>query len=204
MEKNGKAGTSLLTQWIRIHLPMWETWIRSMVQKDPTCHRSTKLVHLQQMKPVYPKVSMLQHQKPLHWEACAPQWENRLCSSQLGFPDSLVGKESPCNAGDPGSIPGSGKSTREGIGYTLQYSWDSLVAELEKNLPAVRETWVQYLGWEDHLEKGKATHSSILAWRIQDYTVHGVAKIRHDWATFTFTTTRENPHATTKTQQSQQ
>ena len=47
MEKNGKAGTSLLTQWIRNHLPMWETWIRSVVQKDPTCHRSTKLVHLQ-------------------------------------------------------------------------------------------------------------------------------------------------------------
>ena len=82
------------------------------------------------------------------------------------FPDSSVGKESPCNAGDPGSIPGSGKSTREGIGYTLQYSWDSLVAELEKNLPAVRETWVRYLGWEDRLQKGKATHSSILAWRI--------------------------------------
>ena len=76
------------------------------------------------------------------------------------------GKESACNAGDPSSIPGSGRSTREEIGYPLQYSWASLVAQLVKNLPTMRETWVQSLGWEDPLEKGKATHSSILAWRI--------------------------------------
>ena len=55
---------------------------------------------------------------------------------------------------------------REGIGYPLQYSWASLVAQLVRNLPAVQETWVQSLGWEDPLEKGKATHSSILRWRI--------------------------------------
>ena len=83
-----------------------------------------------------------------------------------GFPDSSVGKESTCNAGDPGSIPGSGRVPREGIGYPLQYSWVSLVAQLVKNLPSVRETWAQSLGWEDPLEKGKATRSSILAWRI--------------------------------------
>ena len=52
------------------------------------------------------------------------------------------------------------------IGYPLQYSWASLAAQLVKNLPAMRETWVRSLGWEDPLEKGKATHSSILAWRI--------------------------------------
>ena len=63
-------------------------------------------------------------------------------------------------------IPGSGRSTGEGIGYPLQYSWASLVTRLVKNLPAMRETWVRSLGWEDPLEKGKATHSSILAWRI--------------------------------------
>ena len=63
-------------------------------------------------------------------------------------------------------IPGSGISTGEGIGYPLQYSWASLVAQLVKNLPAVWETWVCSLGWEDPLEKGTATHSSILAWRI--------------------------------------
>ena len=64
------------------------------------------------------------------------------------------------------TIPESGRSTEEGIGYPLQYSWASLVAQLVKNLPAMQETWVQFLGWEDPLEKGKATHSSILAWRI--------------------------------------
>ena len=63
------------------------------------------------------------------------------------------------------TIPGSGRS-REGIGYPLQYSSDSLVAQLVRNPPAMWETWVQSLDWEDPLEKGKAAHSSILAWRI--------------------------------------
>ena len=73
---------------------------------------------------------------------------------------------SACNAGFLGSIPGSGRSAGEGIGYPLQYFGASLVAQLIKNLPAMRETWVQSLGWDDPLEKGKTTHSSILAWRI--------------------------------------
>ena len=89
-----------------------------------------------------------------------------LSPSSMGFPDSSVGKEYTCNAGDPGSIPGSGRSTGKGIGYPLQYSWASLVAQLIKNPPAMWETWARSLGWEDPLEKGKATHSSILAWRI--------------------------------------
>ena len=83
-----------------------------------------------------------------------------------GFPHSSVGKESACNAGDPGSIPGSGRSPGEGIGYLLQYSWASLVAQLIKNLPATQKTWVRSLGWEDSLEKGRATHFSILPWII--------------------------------------
>ena len=83
-----------------------------------------------------------------------------------GFSFSSDGKESTCNAADPGLIPGWGMSAGEGIGYPLQYSWASLVAQLIKNLPAIMETWIQSLGWEDPLEKGKATHSSILAWRI--------------------------------------
>ena len=81
----------------------------------------------------------------------------------MGFPDSSLGKESACDTGDPSSIPGLGRSAGEGAGYPLQYSWGSLVAQLVKNLPATQETWVQSLGWEDPLEKGKATHSSILA-----------------------------------------
>ena len=78
----------------------------------------------------------------------------------------FAGKESACNAGDPGLTPGSGRSAGEGIGYPLQYYWASLVAKLVKNPPAMQETSVQFLGWENPLEKGKATHSSILAWRI--------------------------------------
>ena len=80
-----------------------------------------------------------------------------------GSPDSSIGQLFACNAGDPGLIPGSGRSTGEGIGYPLQYSWASLVADLLKNLPVIHETWVQSLGWEDPLEKGKATHSRIMA-----------------------------------------
>ena len=99
----------------------------------------------------------------------------------MGFPHSSDGKESTCNAGDPGSIPGSGRSTREGISYPLEYSWASLVAQLVKNLPTMQETWVQSLGWEDPLEKGKATHCSILAWRIPE-TIQslGSQRIRHN------------------------
>ena len=81
----------------------------------------------------------------------------------IGFPGSSVGKESACNAGDPSSIPGSGRSLGEGIGYPLQDSCASLVAQLVKNPPVMQETWVQSLGWEDPLEKGKATLSRILA-----------------------------------------
>ena len=68
--------------------------------------------------------------------------------------DSSVGEESTCNAGDPDSIPGSGRCAGEGIGYPLQYSWASLVAQLVKNLRERQETLVQFLGWDDPLEKG--------------------------------------------------
>ena len=83
-----------------------------------------------------------------------------------GFPDSSIGKEYACNSGDAGLTPGSERSAGGGIGYPLEYSWASLVAQLVKNPPAMWETWVHSLDWEDALEKGKATHSSILAWRI--------------------------------------
>ena len=64
----------------------------------------------------------------------------------LGFPESSVGEESTYNAGDSGSIPGLGRSTGEAIGFPLQYSWASLGAQLVKNLPAIWEAWVQFLG----------------------------------------------------------
>ena len=109
-------------------------------------------------------------------------WLNSSFSGFLGFPDSSVGKESACNAEDPGSIPGLRRSAGEGKVYTLQYSWTSLVAQLVKNPPAMQETRVPSLGWEDPLEKGKAAHSSILAWspwNSIDCIVHGVTK---SWA----------------------
>ena len=68
----------------------------------------------------------------------------------------------------------------------ISLSGASLIAQLVKNLPAMQEILVQYLGWEDPLEKGKATHSSILAWRIP-WTVHGVAKTRARLSDFHFT-----------------
>ena len=80
-----------------------------------------------------------------------------------GFPDNSTGKELAGYAGDSSSVPVSGRSTGKGICYPLQYSWASLVAQLVKNQPAMWETWVRSLDWEDPLEKGKVTHSSILA-----------------------------------------
>ena len=73
----------------------------------------------------------------------------------LGFPDSSAGKQSTCNTGDSGSIPRSGKSSSEGIGYPLQYSWASQVVQMIKNLPAMRETWIQSLCWERSLGGGR-------------------------------------------------
>ena len=84
----------------------------------------------------------------------------------MGFPGISAGKETVCNARDPGSIPGSERSPRERISLPLQYSWASLVAQLVKNQSVMWETWVQSLDWEDPLEKRMATHSSILVWRI--------------------------------------
>ena len=104
----------------------------------------------------------------------------------MSFPDSSVGKDSTCNAGDPSLIPGLGRSTGEGIGYPLQYSWASLVVQLVKNPPAMLETWVRSLGWEDPLEKGKATHSNTLAWRIPWTTVHGDTKSQKRLSDFHF------------------
>ena len=84
----------------------------------------------------------------------------------MGFPRGSAGKESASNEEDLGLISGSERSPGEGIGYPLQYSWASLVAQMVKNAPVMWETWVQSLGWEDPLEEGMATHSSILARRI--------------------------------------
>ena len=85
---------------------------------------------------------------------------------RFGFSDSSVDKESACNAGDPILIPELERSPGEGIGYPLQYSWASLMVQTAKNLPAMWETWVQSLSWEDSLEEGMAAHLSILTWRI--------------------------------------
>ena len=76
----------------------------------------------------------------------------------LDFPCGSAVKESTYNVGDLGLIPGLGRSPGEEIGYSLQYSWASLVAQLVKNPPAMWETWVLFLLWEDPMEKGKATN----------------------------------------------
>ena len=90
---------------------------------------------------------------------------------------SSDGKESTCSEGDPGSIPGSGRSAGDGLGYPLQYSLASLVAHLVKNLYVMQDTQVQSLGWEDPLEKGKG-HSLQYSGleNSRDCIVHGVAK----------------------------
>ena len=112
----------------------------------------------------------------------AQKHEQPVHLSRPGLLQWLSGKESTYNAGDPGSIAGSGGSPGEGIGYLLQYSWAFLVAQTIKNLPEMWETWVPSLGWEDPLAETMTTHFSILAWRIRmdrgawRVTVRGVTK----------------------------
>ena len=99
----------------------------------------------------------------------------------MGFPCGSAGKESACSVGDLGSIPGLGRSAEEGIGHPLQYSWASLVAQLVKNPPAVWETWLRSLSWEDPLEEGTSTHSSAPAWRIpRSVWSMGSQRVGHD------------------------
>ena len=103
-----------------------------------------------------------------------------------GFPGSSAGKESTCNAGDPSSVPRSGRFPGERIGYPLHPLQCSFgfpqPKELVKNSPAMQETCVRSMGWEDPLEEDMATRSSILPWRIPmdreawQATVHGVTK----------------------------
>ena len=97
---------------------------------------------------------------------------------EKGFSDSSVGKESACNAGDPGLSPGLGRSSGDGIGYPVQYSWASLVAQQVKNLPSMWETWVGSLGWEDPLEKRKKGYPLQCSGlgNCMDCIVHGVTK----------------------------
>ena len=105
-------------------------------------------------------------------------WTLRSLNSWVScFPDCSVGKESACNAGDPGSIYGSGRSAGEGIGYPIQYSWASLVVQLVKNMPTMQETWVWFLGWEDFPWEGKGyplQYSGLE--NSMGCIVHGVAK----------------------------
>ena len=144
---SSSAWASLVAQRLN-HLPaMQETWARSLGQEDPL------------------EKEMATHSSILAWRI--PWMEEPGGLQSMGSQkSSSAGKETACNAGDPGSIPGSGRSPGEGIDYPLQYSWASLVAQTGKNPPAMRETWLQSLGWEDPLEEGMTTHSSILAWRI--------------------------------------
>ena len=106
-----------------------------------------------------------------------------------GFPGSSAGKESTCSTGDPSSIPGLGRSPGEGIGYPLQYSSASMVAQMVKNLLEIQETWVNSRGQEDPLEKGMAMHSSIPTWKIpwteepDRLQSMKLQRVRHDWVT---------------------
>ena len=106
----------------------------------------------------------------LHWHIIITCLHLGSLNFIQGFPDSSVGKESVCNAGNPGLIPGLGRSVGEGIGYSLQCYWASLVAQLVKTPLAMWKTWVWFLSWENPLEKGKATHSNILAWVAKSWT----------------------------------
>ena len=116
-----------------------------------------------------------------------------LKNQDLGFPGGSAGKESACNAREPGSIPGSGRSPREGLGYRLQYSWASLVAQLVKSPPAMQGIWVLSLGWENPLRREQLPTRVFLPGEfhgqrsLAGYTVHGISKSWTRLSNFHFT-----------------
>ena len=137
------------------------------------------------------------------------QWKGIKYGYILGFPGSSAGKKSACNAGDPSSIPGSGSSPGEGIGYPLQYTWASLVAQTVKNPP--QETWVPSLGWEDprrrerlptsvfwpgecHRQRSPAGCSSPWTW-LSDFKKKKGHVFQHRWILKTWSQVKEaNPN----------
>ena len=103
-----------------------------------------------------------------------------------GFPDSSAGKESSCNERNPGLISGSGRSSGEGIGYWLQYSWASLVAQMIKNLPAMQETWVPWVGkisWRRAWQPTPVFLPGESPWTEEPSGVQptGSQRVGHDW-----------------------
>ena len=108
----------------------------------------------------------------------------KLAVCLAGFTGSSVGKESICNAGDPGLIPGLGRSTGEGVGYLLQHSWVSLVVQLVNNPLAVWKTWVQSLGWwVGKIPWRREWLSTPVFWPGE---FQESQRVGHNWATFTF------------------
>ena len=113
----------------------------------------------------------------------------------LGFPGSSAGKVSSCNAGDPSSIPGSGRPAGEGIGYPLQYSWASLVVQLVKNPPAMQKTWVRSLGWKDSPGEGNGYPLQYSALEnSMDCIIHGVTKSQARLSDFHIPPQIQAPH----------
>ena len=106
------------------------------------------------------------------------------CIFYFGFPDSSFCKESACNERDLGLIPGSGRITGEWIGYPFQYSWASLVTQLVKNLPEMRETWVWSLGWEDPWRRERLP--TPVFWSGEFHGLYGVTKSRTQRSEFHF------------------
>ena len=103
----------------------------------------------------------------------------------LSFTGSSAGKESACNAGDPGSIPGSGRSAGDGIGYPPQYSWASLVGQLGKNLPEMWETWVW--SWVGKISWWRERLPIPVFWPGEVHgLVHGIAKSQTGLSNFHF------------------
>ena len=130
--KNLKDRTAKKTIWTATGMP-------------PLCQPLSPFLAMPALLEIYPVQVVVGQQPEPHPPA------QGLRGVIQGLPGGSGSKESACNAGDPGSIPGLGRSDGERLGYPLQYSWASLVAQMVKNLPALRETWVQSLGWKDPL-----------------------------------------------------
>ena len=175
-----------------IQIPGWELSWKQVSEVFSINHKLWEIDLLVSPTELFPFLFLPEDGNRIKGFITSESFWNKCCSS---FPGSSAGKESACNAGDPGLIPGLERPTGEGVGSPLQYSWASLVVHLIKKPPEMWDTWVWLLGWEDPLEEGTGYPFQYCGLEnSMNYIVQGVTKSQTRLSDFHFPTSHSWSH----------